>query len=71
MGEPEKEDQERPTVIFTQYSPYMLVDLKDFQDAEGKPLLVQPVISLCRCRKSASKPYYGGSHKDFNFDDSK
>jgi len=61
----------RAYVIFTQYGPYMVVDLKDFQDAEGKPLPSQPVMSLGRCGKSASKPYYGGSPKDINFDDSK
>jgi CDGSH-type Zn-finger protein len=73
MGEQEKRDsgQEKRMVIFTKYSPYMVVDLKDFRNAEGKPLPLQPVMSLCRCGKSANKPFCYGSHKDINFDDSK
>ncbi len=73
MGKEERREgrQEKPMVIFTRYSPYMAVDLKDFRDAEGKPILVQPVMSLCRCGKSANKPFCDGSHKDINFDDSK
>jgi CDGSH-type Zn-finger protein len=73
MGEQEKRDsgQEKRMVIFTKYSPYMAVDLKDFRNAEGKPLPFRPVMSLCRCGKSANKPYCDGSHKDIHFDDSK
>lgn len=69
MGEEEKKEgrQEKPMVIFTRYSPYMVVDLKDFRNAEGKPLPVLPVMSLCRCGKSANKPYCDGSHSKVGF----
>ncbi len=74
MDEQEKKDEPRgnpPLEIFTKYSPYMVVDLKNFKDANGQPLSVQPVMSLCRCGESKNKPFCDGTHSDIKFDDSK
>ena len=50
MVEEAKKDggQQKPLGILTKYSPYMVVDLANFRDAQGKPLPVQAVMSLCR-----------------------
>jgi len=69
MGEAEKkvESPDNPLVVFTKYSPYLVVDLENFKDADDNPLQIQPVMSLCRCGKSAQKPYCDGSHSKIGF----
>lgn len=57
----------KPQIIFTKYSPYMVTDLKKIEDGQGKPLETGPVISLCRCGYSAYKPYCDGSHSKAGF----
>jgi CDGSH-type Zn-finger protein len=54
-------------VVFTKYSPYLVVDVEDCRDADGKPVAMQPVISLCRCGQSAGKPYCDGTHSRIGF----
>ncbi len=58
---------EHPMVIFTKYSPYMVVDLQKFTGAAGKDLKIEPVMSLCRCGASKFKPYCDGSHVEAGF----
>ena len=56
-----------PLVVFTKYSPYLVVDVEDCRDAEGRPVAMQPVTSLCRCGRSAAKPYCDGTHSRIGF----
>ena len=55
--------ERNPMVVFTKYSPYLVVDVTDCKDADGKPVAMQPVTSLCRCGQSAHKPFCDKTHK--------
>lgn len=58
---------QKPQIIFTQYSPYMVTDMEHLEDSKGNELPVQPVMSLCRCGASKRKPYCDGSHSRIGF----
>jgi CDGSH-type Zn-finger protein len=62
-----KNNEPLPMVVFTKYSPYLVVDVRDCTDEEGKPVAMQPVTSLCRCGQSAHKPYCDGTHSRIGF----
>jgi CDGSH-type Zn-finger protein len=70
MGD-QKEREEKPTIVFTTYEPYLVVDLEKFKDHEGKDLDVEPVMALCRCGGSKHKPYCDGSHHKVRFSGTK
>ena len=57
----------RPMVVFTKCTPYLVVDVTDCRDAEGRPVAMQPVTALCRCGRSTSKPYCDGTHSRIGF----
>ena len=59
--------ERNPMVVFTKYSPYLVVDVTDCKDADGKPVAMQPVTSLCRCGQSSSKPYCDETHSRIGF----
>lgn len=58
---------EKPMIIFTRYSPYLVVNMKEVQSETGKIFPLEPVTSLCRCGASKMKPYCDGSHSRVNF----
>ena len=57
----------KPWIIFTKYSPYMVIDLERFKNSKNEDLPVQPVMSLCRCGASNNRPYCDGSHSRVGF----
>jgi CDGSH-type Zn-finger protein len=67
MAKKKQIGKEKPFVVFTRYSPYMVVGLENFKDAKGKSLTLEPVTSLCRCGKSETKPYCDGTHAKIGF----
>jgi CDGSH-type Zn-finger protein len=60
-----------PWIVFTLYTPYTVVNLKDFKNSKGEKLEVAPVMNLCRCGQSGMKPYCDGTHSKAGFVGSK
>jgi CDGSH-type Zn-finger protein len=58
-----------PTVTCAPNGPYMVRGLTDLRNSKGETLAVKPVMALCRCGGSASKPFCDGSHKTNGFSD--
>jgi CDGSH-type Zn-finger protein len=56
-----------PWIVFTLYSPYGVVNLKEFTNSKGGDLQVTPVMNLCRCGESGYKPYCDGTHSKIGF----
>lgn len=54
-------------VVFTKYTPYLVVAVSDCRDPDGRPVAMQPVTALCRCGRSAGKPYCDGTHSRIGF----
>jgi CDGSH-type Zn-finger protein len=57
----------KPSIVFTKDSPYYAVDVTECRDAEGKAVAMRPVTALCRCGRSADKPYCDGTHSRIGF----
>lgn len=47
--------------------PYIVRDLEDLRDAQGARIATKPVMALCRCGGSASKPFCDGTHQKNGF----
>lgn len=60
-------DKKKPMIVFTDYSPYLVVDVNKLTGQDGKDLPLQPVTALCRCGGSAQKPYCDGTHSKIGF----
>ena len=56
----------KPQVIFNQYSPLMVTDVK-LINASGENVALPRVTSLCRCGASANKPFCDGAHAKIGF----
>jgi len=62
--------EERPAIRLEANGPLLVTNVDDVHDWLGRPLPAQPMIALCRCGLSATKPYCDGSHAQ-GFDDAK
>ena len=60
-------EQKKAMVVFTEYSPYLVVDVKDVEKEDGNKVAMQQVTALCRCGASSMKPYCDGSHAKIGF----
>jgi CDGSH-type Zn-finger protein/uncharacterized Fe-S cluster protein YjdI len=47
--------------------PYLVKDLADLRDAAGDLIATKPVMALCRCGGSKSKPFCDGTHRTNGF----
>ena len=56
-----------PTITCTLNGPYLVRGLEILQDARGGRLEAKPVMALCRCGGSATKPFCDGTHQKNGF----
>lgn len=56
-----------PTITCTLNGPYLVRGLEILQDAHGHRLEAKPVMALCRCGGSATKPFCDGTHQKNGF----
>lgn len=62
---------EKPTINVLPNGPYVVHRLSQFTDSHNQPLETKPVMALCRCGHSNTKPYCDGSHGKIGFEDHK
>lgn len=58
-------------IVFTEKSPYYLVEVDRIEDENGAPIPAKPVQAFCRCGHSEKKPYCDGTHAKVGMDNSK
>jgi CDGSH-type Zn-finger protein/truncated hemoglobin YjbI len=61
---------EPPSIRIAAKGPLLVTNVDDVHDWLGQPLPARPLLALCRCGVSATKPYCDGSHAR-GFDDAK
>ena len=62
---------ERPEIVCKPNGPYLVRNLEDLRDWRGDRIESKPVMVLCRCGGSATKPYCDGAHKKNGFSGAK
>lgn len=56
--------EERPTIVLCPEGPMLLRGDAVIEDADGnRHRTERPVSAICRCNKSATKPWCDGTHK--------
>lgn len=56
--------EERPTIVMCPAGPMLVRGDLVIEDAEGtRHRTTRPVSAVCRCNKSATKPWCDGTHK--------
>jgi len=59
--------RDRPTIECRPDGPYLVKGLEDLRDSHGERIETKPVMALCRCGGSASKPFCDGTHQKNGF----
>lgn len=62
------ENNTPPTIEPRENGPLIVKNLDDFVLSDGTKAEAKPLLALCRCGRSANKPFCDGSHKDAGFD---
>jgi CDGSH-type Zn-finger protein len=62
---------ELPTIECKLNGPYLVSNLEYFKDWQGNRIQTKPVMALCRCGGSASKPFCDGTHQKNGFSGAK
>lgn len=56
-----------PEIQEREDGPLVVTGVTSMTDADGNAVEVKPVMALCRCGQSKSKPFCDGSHRDAGF----
>ena len=62
-----KSSKPMPTIAPRPNGPYVVKGVQELYAADGRAFPVSPAFSLCRCGKSANKPFCDGSHARTGF----
>jgi CDGSH-type Zn-finger protein len=62
---------EQTTIRCKPNGPYLVEQLDDLRGTRGDGLETKPVMALCRCGGSASKPFCDGTHRTNGFSDAR
>ena len=57
----------KPTIECKTDGPYLVKDLEAFANPKDEPIACKPVMALCRCGASATKPFCDGTHRKNGF----
>ena len=61
------DNYEEPTIEVPKYGPYIVKGVRNFKNSKEEPIVDIPVMALCRCGLSKSKPFCDGSHTQIGF----
>ena len=56
-----------PSIECRTDGPYLVKDLQTLASSKDEPIACKPVMALCRCGGSATKPFCDGTHKKNGF----
>lgn len=57
----------KPSITVNKDGPYMVKDLRKFENSKGDEIDKKPVMVLCRCGQSSNKPFCDGTHSQVGF----
>jgi len=60
-----------PSIECRTDGPYLVKDVAALENSRGEPIECKPVMALCRCGGSATKPFCDGTHKKNGFSGAK
>ncbi|MDH5453356.1 MAG: CDGSH iron-sulfur domain-containing protein, partial [Paracoccaceae bacterium] len=61
------DDNDRAKIELRQNGPLVVKGLTSMVGEDGAELEAKPVMALCRCGQSRTKPFCDGSHKEAGF----
>ena len=61
----------QPSIECKADGPYLVKDLESLANSKDEPIASKPVMALCRCGGSATKPFCDGTHKKNGFSGAK
>lgn len=63
----DQQTEEKPSIMVSNDGPLIVKNLITFKRSGGESLEAKPIMSLCRCGKSSTKPFCDGTHAGIGF----